>query len=91
MPVCPVGHLVLAERPEAMTFLRWIIFEKYETFCHHCQRRYVVYRWRITLRPRSGQGGQWHIWRYKVWPGDASFTVDSPPAEVLTELNGMTV
>lgn len=84
VPVCPVGHQILisTNTRKTITFLKWIIFEQYETFCNHCQRRYKVTRYRFINKKN------WTIWQYKVWLGtDESCTVTPPPVEVLEQLN----
>ena len=92
LPVCPAGHLVLC-KPVVKTFLKWQ-FQRYETFCHHCDRRYIIYRWRWL------GDKEWTIWRYKAFPpneiaeatshgasrDDTFHIAYRPPVEVLNNI-----
>jgi hypothetical protein len=83
VPVCPAGHIVLTCGQKTIS-LKFVEFQRYETFCNHCQRRYIIVRWKITnpFSPRSQKG--WHIWQYKTFPGpDGYQVVTRPPAEMI--------
>ena len=80
MPVCPAGHFVIGT-PKVITILKWQ-FQRYDTFCHNCQRRYIVYRWKRLIDKC------WKLWRYKTFPGTDNYTTAfKPPAEVLQQID----
>jgi hypothetical protein len=79
IPTCPAGHFALGT-PKIVTILKWQ-FQRYDIFCFHCDRRYIVYRWKWLADK------VWKLWRYKTFPGTDNYTTAfKPPAEAVENL-----